>query len=226
MSSHQGHSTLVILVCSVLLVLISASASHAQNWGFILRDQAAGTPLDQVNGIVGGTAPLFATILNYTETPASDDGMGQPASATLLDFAGFGWIRQPGQADLESRFVPDLRIPGFPQVPGSGDGLLPGSSGSVILGTFDLSGLAPGVYEEDYVVSAFPTDIDSTLVFQDFTGTLRLKVVVPAETSAAEPTPLLLFLSTAGVALLLSHPKRCRFTDARASTIASARRPR
>jgi hypothetical protein len=152
-------------------------------------------PSNQVNGITGGMAELFATIINTTGTPVSDDGTGNPAPSTLLDFAGFGFTLNPGQTDLESLFTPDPRIPFWPQVDGSSDGSTPGSSGYVVLGTFDLTGLAPGSYEEDFTAGAFPDDFNSTVPFDDIRGTLVLNVSAPA----AVPEPGMLSLPMAAL---------------------------
>ena len=149
--------------------------AQAQNWSFVIQDNAAGTHVNQVNGITGGTATLYATTFNFTGTPSSNDGTGTPAPATTLDFAGFGFTQNPGQYDLSSLFTP-ADAPGFPQVNGSIGGSTPGSSGYRSFGSFNLSGLAPGTYQEDFSAGAFPDDINSTVPFNDITGTLTLQV--------------------------------------------------
>jgi len=93
-----------------------------------------------------------------------------------LNFAGLGFTQNLGQGDLAGLFTEDSRIPGFPVVFGSTDGSTPGTSGYVILGTFDLSTLAPGTYTEDFTAGAFPDDATSTVPFSDITGTLTLQV--------------------------------------------------
>lgn len=178
---------LLLLLTTTLLGAIYSPAVWAQNWNLVIKDNLLDTPVNQVNGITGGTATLFATLFNFTGTSASNDGQDNPAPATSLDFAGFGWTLNPGQFDLESLFVPDPRVPGWPQVAGSTDGSTPGTSGYVMLGTFDLWGLAPGTYEEDFSAGAFTIDSNSSLVFQDVHGTLRLNVV--AAPAAAVPEP-------------------------------------
>ena len=174
-------------MASLCLLCVLCCSAGAQNWSIVIRDNALSTPSNQVNGVAGGTAALYATLFNFTGTPVSNDGMGNPAPATSLDFAGFGFTLFPGQTDLESLFTPDPRIPGYPRVDGSPDGSTPGSSGYVVLGTFDLSGLTPGTYEEDFTAGAFPTDINSPIVFEDFTGTLTLNVIAPAANNTPEP---------------------------------------
>ena len=156
-----------------IICLITVPA-QAQNWVLTVKDNASNTAANQVNGISGGTATLFCSILNFTGTAASDDGTGIPASATALDFAGFGFSQQPAQYDLGNLFT--MAAPGYPQVFGSTDGSTPGTSGYVILGTFDLSTLAPGTYTEDFTAGAFPDDATSTVPFSDITGTLTLQV--------------------------------------------------
>jgi hypothetical protein len=175
----------ILTVVAVAALVLSVASARAQNWILVIRDNALNTPSNQVNGITGGTAELFATIFNTTGTPVSDDGTGSPAPSTLLDFAGFGFTLNPGQTDLESLFTPDPRIPFWPQVEGSADGSTPGSSGYVVLGTFDLTGLSPGTYEEDFTAGAFPDDFNSTVPFDDIRGTLVLNVSAPA--SVPEP---------------------------------------
>lgn len=182
----QSLSRFVAVLAAAWFVVISMmSAAHAQNWSLVIKDVLADTPTNQVNGVVGGEASLFVTLLNFTGTAFSDDGTGVPAPATSLDFAGFGWILNPGQFDLESRFTSDPRIPGFPRVPGSADGVTPGMFELAVLGTFSLAGLGPGIYEQDFVVSAFPTDFNSTVPFEDIFGTLRLNV----QSGVAAPEP-------------------------------------
>jgi hypothetical protein len=182
-----------IFVCFFLLL---SSNSWAQNWSFTVYDSVAGTPLGQANGVTGGQAIVYATLLNYTGTPFSDDGTGIPAPSTSLDFMGLGWTLQPGQTNLESFFVPDPQIPGFPTLLGSSDGSLPGSVLSIPIGFFDLTGVPPGVYEEDFSAGAAPTDINSTIPFGDNHGTLRLNVT--SAVSAPEPsTVMLLFVTLA-----------------------------
>jgi hypothetical protein len=183
--NHVGHSLYRRWLPLLLVIFALGSQARAQNWSLVVRDVAAGTPTNQINGVTGGVAILYATLLNFTGTDLSDDGTGLPAPATSLDFAGFGWILNPGQTDLESRFTPAAGIPGFPQVPGSADGVTPGGVEPVILGTFDLTGLPPGIHEQDFVASAFPTDIASIVVFDDISGVLQLNVGV-----AAAPEPV------------------------------------
>jgi len=160
----------------VICVIASSSAAFGQNWSLVIRDISANTPTNQVNGTSGATATLFGTIFNNTGTPFSDDGTGMAAPATLLDFAGFGFTLNPGQYDIGSLFVPDARIPGWPNVDGSMDGSTPGTSGYVSFGSFDLSGLAPGTYEEDFEAGAYPDDINSTIPFDPIHGTLQINV--------------------------------------------------
>jgi hypothetical protein len=178
-----------IFVCHCILL---NSNGWAQNWSFAVYDSVAGSPLGQVNGVSGGQAFLYATLLNYTGTPLSDDGTGTPAPSISLDFMGLGWTLQPGQTNLESFFVPDPQIPGFPTLLGSSDGSLPGSVLSVPIGFFDLTGIPTGVYEEDFTAGAAPTDINSTIPFGDIHGTLRLNVT--SVVSAPEPSSLMLLL--------------------------------
>jgi hypothetical protein len=173
-----------IVLCGLALLTISGVAS-GQNWGLTVRDNGLNTPVDQANGISGGTAGLYAILDNFTGTPVSDDGTGQPAPATSLDFAGFAFTQNPGQDDLGSLFLPDPQIPGWPRVDGSADGVVSGTSGYVLLGTFDLSGLASGIYHEDITGQAYATDFNSTVAFSDLTGTLTLNV----SASAATPEP-------------------------------------
>lgn len=178
----QIHKLIGTSAAAVCAIAFSAVAAVAQNWGITIQDLGAGTALNEVNGAAGGTATLHAIVYNYTGTDVSDDGTstGTPAPPTKLDFAGFGWTHLPGQDDLESRFA---GMPfGTVQVDGSLDGLTVGDSGYVVLGTFDLAGLGPGVYEEDFSVAAFATDFTSPVPFDTLTGTLRLNVspaVVP-----------------------------------------------
>jgi hypothetical protein len=135
-----------------------------------------GTPPFQVNGVAGESATLYAQIFNFTGTPLSDDGSGTPVAATKLSFAGVGWTLNPGQANIEALYSAAIGTPGWPEVDGSADGMTPGTSGYVALGTFDLMGIAPGVYEEDFVAGAYATDISSPVWFDDIPGTLRLTV--------------------------------------------------
>lgn len=161
---------LAVAVC----VLITVGPAHAQNWVLSIKDSANGTPINQANGVSGATATLYGNIVNFTGTIVSDDGTGYPAGATALDFGGFGFAQGTSQYDLGSLFTP--AVPGYPQVLGSANGSDPGVSGYVSLGTFDLSGLAPGTYEEDFISSAFSDDAASTVLFGDITGTLTLQV--------------------------------------------------
>lgn len=156
------------------IACLIAVPAQAQNWVLTVKDNASNMAVNQVNGISGGTATLFGSILNFTGTAASDDGTGMPASATALDFAGFGFSQQPAQYDLGSLFT--MAAPGYPQVFGSSDGSTPGTSGYAILGTFNLSTLASGTYEEDFTAGAFSDDPNSTVPFSDITGTLTLQV--------------------------------------------------
>ena len=184
----------------VATLCLAPVAAHAQNWGLVIQDLGAGTPFNEVNGVTGTTATLSATLINYTGTPISDDGTGVPAPATQFDFAGFGWTLFPGQTDLESRFT-GLPL-GAIQVLGSTDGTTAGDSGYVSLGTFDLTGLLPGTYEQDFSAAAFPTDFNSTVPFDQITGTLRLNVTAPVV--IPEPATTLLMAT----ALLLARRKR------------------
>lgn len=156
----------------------------AQNWLLTVQDPTQGTPIYQVNGVAGGMAVLYGALDNFTGMNISDDGTGNPALPTILDFGGFGFTQYPGQFDLASLFMPDPRSPGYPQVPGSSDGVNPGSIGFVSLGSFDLSSIAPGIYQEDFTATAFPDDFNSTVPFGDITGTLTLRV-----TAANTPEP-------------------------------------
>ena len=169
-----------------------ANPAQAQNWSLVAVDNASGTNTNQVNGTVGGTATLYGTIFNFTGTPSSDDGTGTsiPAPATLLDFGGFGFTQNLDQYDLGNLFTAS-DTPGFPQVAGSIDGSTPGSSGYRLFGTFNLSGLAPGVYREDFTAGAFPADINSTVPFDDLHGTLTLNVAPPAAVPEASTATLL-----------------------------------
>ena len=72
-----------------------------------------------------------------------------------------------------------------PQVDGSVDGTTPGSFSSSALGYFDLSGLAPGIYQEDFTGGAFPDDFNSPVVFDDIHGTITL-IVQPDITGVPE----------------------------------------
>jgi hypothetical protein len=169
------------------------------------RQNAAGTPANQVNGFAGGTATLYGTIFNFTGTPNSDDGTGtnSPAPTTLLDFGGFGFTQNPGQYDLNSLFTAS-DAPGSPTVDGSANGSTPGSSGYRSFGTFDLTGLAPGQYQEDFTATAFPDDFTSTVPFDDISGTLTLNVQTPAavpEASTIASFGILLVLGGAGVVM-------------------------
>ena len=159
------------------MVFAMSVPAEAQNWSIVVADNSASTPTSQVNGTTGGTATLYGNIFNFTGTPSSDDGTGTntPAPATLLDFGGFGFTQNPGQYDLGSLFTAS-DAPGFPQVAGSTDGSTPGSSGYRSLGTFNLSSLTPGIYQEDFTVGAFPDDFSSTTPFDDIHGTLTLDV--------------------------------------------------
>lgn len=173
-----------------LITMICPNACYAQanNWLLTIQDMTQGTPIQQVNGTSGGTAQLYATILNFTGTASSDDGTGNPAIATTLDFAGFGFTLSPGETDLGSLFNPDPQDPGYPSVAGSQDGITPGSSGTVSLGWFDVASLAPGTYSEDFSASAYADDINSTIPFADVTGTMNLVVSPP---SVPEASPIL-----------------------------------
>ena len=170
------------------------SVARGQNWSLVIRDLGAGTAINQVNGTAGGTATLYASLFNFTGISLSNDGFGSPAPATSLDFAGFGWTLSPGQFDLESVFLSAPGIPGEPRVSGSLDGSTPGSSGYISLGTFNLLGLAPGTYEEDFTVGAFTTDPDSAVAFEDIRGTLRLNVTAASGVAAEPGTASLLLL--------------------------------
>ncbi|MCW3050984.1 MAG: hypothetical protein JWN14_154 [Chthonomonadales bacterium] len=172
------------LISGMLMLGAMLAQAHAQNWILAIQDPG-GTPVNQVNGTMGTNALLYGSFLNFTGTLASDDGTGQPASATLLDFAGFGFVQNAGQTDLGSLFIPDSRMPGYPQVPGSADGDTPGDTPSLVLGTFDISSLTPGTYQEDFLAGAYPDDFNSSVPFGTLTGTLTL-VVMP---SAATPEP-------------------------------------
>ena len=185
------------LVCSLGFLAALAPGAQAQNWSTVTQDNAAGTPANQVNGFSGGTATLYGTIFNFTGTPGSDDGTGTstPTPATTLDFGGFGFTQNPGQYDLNSLFTP-ADAPGFPQVNGSIGGSTPGSSGYRSFGTFDLSGLAPGSYQENFTASAFPDNANSTVPFNDITGTLTLQV-------NAAPVPEVSTWQSLGALLLL-----------------------
>ena len=188
----------IVYLC---LLCVFCNSAQAQNWSIVIKDNALNTPSNQVNGTTGGTATLYATLFNFTGTIASDDGTGNPAPATSLDFAGFGFTLNPGQTDIESLFTPDARIPGYPRIDGSADGSTPGSSGYVTLGTFDLSGLAAGTYEEDFTAGAYPTDINSPIIFDNIMGTLTINVA-PA-TNVPEPGGLaLLAVGLVGIGLL------------------------
>lgn len=199
--------TAVLLVLVGMLCALS-SVVRAQNWSLVIKDNALDTPVNQVNGVAGGTASLYATLFNFTGTPASDDGLGNPAPATTLDFAGFGFTLNPGQTDLEARFTPDPRVPGWPEVEGSIDGSTPGISGYVTLGSFDLTGLVPGTYEEDFTAGAFPMDPNSTVPFEDIHGTLVLNVAAPA--AVPEPNSAKLLLSCIVASVLVGHSARRR----------------
>ena len=189
------------MVLMVLLAVLSVAPASAQNWSLVVADNAAATNTNQVNGTVGGTATLYGTIFNFTGTPSSDDGTGTntPAPATLLDFGGLGFTQNPGQYDLKSLFTAS-DAPGFPQVAGSTDGSTPGSSGYRSFGTFNLSSLAPGVYQEDFTAGAFPDDFNSTTPFADIHGTLTLNVT-PAPVPEAS-TVLSLGLGMVGLGIL------------------------
>ena len=191
----------------VVLMVVLVSGAQAQNWNIVIQDNATGTPANQVNGYVGGTATLYATIYNFTGTPSSDDGTGTGTVAppSTLNFAGFGFTQNLGQDDLASLFTEDSRIPGFPVVFGSTDGSTPGTSGYVILGTFDLSTLAPGTYTEDFTAGAFPDDATSTVPFSDITGTLTLQV-----NNAAVPEPSTITTFSIGALSLLLFAVRRR----------------
>ena len=191
----------------VLLILLSCPV-QAQNWTIVIQDNAAGTPVNQVNGSAGGPATLYATIFNFTGTGSSDDGTesNTPAPATTVDFAGFGFTQNPGQDDLANLFTADSRIPGYPVVEGSLGGSIPGTSGYLVLGTFDLASLKPGVYQEDFTASAYPDDINSTVPFDDISGTLTLNVQGPA----AVPEPSTITTFSIGVLSLLLFAVRRR----------------
>jgi hypothetical protein len=165
-----------------------STTAFAQNWLLTIQDKDQGTGINVVNGLQGATASLYGSIDNLSGTPSSDDGAGNPAPPTVLDFAGFGFIQRPGQADLGSRYAPDPRIPGYPQVNGSPNGMDPGSISTTPLGAFDLTGLLPGIYQEDFIASAFPDDINSTILFGDITGTLSINVLGPSVTPEPSDT--------------------------------------
>ena len=170
MQKHFGQLGLMMVLCCL------ATCGGAQNWLLTIQDPTRGTPVYQINGAPGSTAVLYGDIENFTGTNLSDDGTGNPVGATILDFGGFGFTQYPGQTDLGSLFVPDGREPGYPQVAGSLDGVNVSTSGFVSLGSFDLSGLAPGIYQEDFTATAYPDDFNSQIVFADITGTLTLNV--------------------------------------------------
>ena len=67
------------------------------------------------------------------------------------------------------------------------------------LGTFDLSGLAPGTYQEDFTATACPDDINSTVPFGDINGPLTLKV-------SAAPVPEVNTWQSMDALLLLQRP--------------------
>lgn len=187
---------------------ISPLPAYSQNWGLTIQDLGVGTPLNQANGVTGGTATLYGTVYNYTGTSISDDGAGtaSPAPPTQLDFAGFGWTLLPGQNDLESRFS-GIGF-GTVQVAGSPDGFTAADSGYVALGTFDLTGLAPGFYEQDFSAAAFPTDFNSSVPFDTLTGTIRLNVF---PTVVPEASTVFLVITTGGI-FGLSIRRRIRFS--------------
>jgi hypothetical protein len=194
-----------------LMVAIASlpGTSAAQNWLLTIQDRSQGTAINQVNGLQGGTATVYGSIDNLTGTSISDDGTGNPVPTTLLDFAGFGFVLGPGQTDLGSRYLADPRAPGFPQVNGSPNGIDPGSIPFTSLGAFDLTGLLPGIYQEDIVASAYPDDINSNVPFGDITGTLTLNVVAQSNT----PEPSGSFVVTISIvlsALLMARSKRKR----------------
>lgn len=201
------------LVCAALAGLTIPSA-HAQNWNLVIVDNVAGTSANQVNGTAGGTATLYGTIFNFTGTPSSDDGTrtNTPAAATTLDFGGFGFTQNPGQYDLGGLFTAS-DAPGSPSVAGSADNSAPGTSGYRTFGTFDLSGLAPGVYQEDFTAGAFPDDANSTVSFGDINGTLTLNV-----SAAPEPGSMTSFgvfgLALGTVCLRRSRVRRSAVKDA------------
>lgn len=165
-----------LAIAAIVLYGLMGKA-QGQNLNVVIQDNAAGTPANQVNGFAGGTATLYGTIFNFTGTPSSDDGTGTstPAPATTLDFGGFGFTQNPGQADLASLFT-SADLPGQPTVNGSANGSTPGTSGYRSFGTFDLLNLAPGTYQEDFTASAFPDNANSAVPFNDITGTLTLQV--------------------------------------------------
>lgn len=197
-----------LMALMVLLPVLSVAPASAQNWSLVVVDNAAGTNTTQVNGTAGGTATLYGTIFNSTGTPSSDDGTGTntPAPATLLDFGGFGFTQNPGQYDLGSLFTA-ADAPGFPQVAGSTDGSTPGSSGYRSFGTFNLSGLAPGTYEEDFTAGAFPDNFNSTVPFDDIHGTLTLNVTPAPVPETSTVLSLGLGLGSLG---LLAFRRRAR----------------
>jgi hypothetical protein len=187
------------VILFILCLTISGSrVSWAQNWSFSIYDATVGSPVGQVNGVTGGQAIVYATLLNYTGTPLSDNGSGGLAPSTSLDFMGLGWTLQTGQTNLELFFLPDPQIPGFPTVLGSTNDSLPGGVFSIPIGFFDLAGVAPGIYEEDFTASATATDINSTIPFGDINGTLRLNVT----NTVAAPEPATLWFLSLGTILL------------------------
>lgn len=194
-----------------IVLMALASSAQAQNWSVVVQDNAAGTPANQVNGLADQTAALYGTIFNFTGTPGSDDGTGTntPVPMTLLDFGGFGFTQNSGQYDLNSLFTP-ADAPGLPTVDGSANGSVPGSSGYRSFGTFDLSGLAPGHYQEDFTATAFPDDFTSTVPFDDISGTLTLNVVAPAAVPEASTFASFgVLLALGGVGVITRRRMRC-----------------
>jgi hypothetical protein len=175
-----------VILFVVCLTVLNGRVTWAQNWSFSIYDAISGSPVGQVNGVTGGQAIIYATILNYTGTSLSDNGAGGLAPSTPLDFMGLGWTLQTGQDNLESFFVPDPQIPGFPMVPGSPNSSLPGGVFSIPIGFFD------------FTASAIPTDINSTIPFGDINGTMRLNVT----TIITAPEPATLWLVGLGIILI------------------------
>ena len=193
----------------VALMATLASGAQAQNWSVVIQDNAAETSANQVNGLAGGMATLYGTIFNFTGTPGSDDGTGTstPAPTTLLDFGGFGFTQNLGQYDLSSLFTAS-DAPGLPTVDGSANGSAPGSSGYRSFGTFDLTGLLPGQYQEDFSMTAFPDDSTLTVPFNDITGTLILNVAPVAVPEASTAVSLGVLLALGGVGIVARRRMR------------------
>ena len=206
-----------LFACFVALLAMCMAPQMAagQNWVLSIRDASQATPINQVNGVSGGMGTVYATILNFTGTPASDDGTGQPAPSTLLDFAGLSFTRNPGQDDLAALFVPAPSGFGYPQVPGSLDGIAAGSSGMISLGYFNLFQIVKGTYKEDFVAQAFSDDFLSSVQFEDIYGTLTLNVTpsvptVPEPASSVYAVCVLLGVTTW---LFQKHARRSHIGD-------------